>query len=150
MSSKSLPKLIAISTGVLTIVCALLGFHQCIAMVEVISREKQMFERFQYFYACAYAMLLVNFLAFVVLAWCGLQQIRVRLSDLRVFIGLFVFELIYALLLGRVFFEIPSIGESVAAAAAVALPRLIFPFFFLFPLWGPLLLVWARKQLARR
>jgi hypothetical protein len=139
-----------IVTGIVTLGCSILGLYWNASGYSILSNEAEMFQKFQYFYPIAYLMLAINIACFLVLGWCGVDQVRLRLLYTRLFIGLFIFELAYVLLVGRILFYHEIIGESLAAAAGVTFPRLVFPAFILLPIWAPILLVWVKRQLSRR
>jgi hypothetical protein len=57
-----------------------------------------------------------------------------------------LFEVIYFLSVSLLWTRLTS-GMSVAAATGVANGGLMVQFVILFPLWGPLVLWWAKKRL---
>jgi hypothetical protein len=138
-----------IVTGIVTLGCSTLGLYWSVSGYLILSNEAEMFQKFHYFYPIAYLMLAINIACFLVLGWCGVDQVRLRLVHTRLFIGLFIFELVYVLLIGRILIYHETIGESLAAAAGVTFPRLVFPAFILLPVWAPILLVWVKTQVLR-
>jgi hypothetical protein len=137
-------------TGVVSLVCSLYGLYRSISVLvsgRVGDELVALADQFQYFYLLLYSMIGVNLICFFILGWCGLEQLRLRLTHLKFFIGVFLFELLFALFVGRILFHDPKIGNTIAAVAGITLPWLLLPFFILLPFWGSILLLWAKKRL---
>lgn len=149
--STNIPKVVAVATGILTLFTAAYGLYLSFqSLVRAIRGEfPEITQQLMYFYPALYSMLSVTIVCCLVLAWCGLGQVRLRLTHLKLFIWLFVFEILYFTFIGGFLWLMPNIGTSVGAATGVANQGLIPPFFILLPLWAPFALAWARKQLTR-
>lgn len=149
-----IPKLVAIGTGLLTLACAGYGLYLSFTsfVTAIAGGFLEIIERHEvpYFYPAFYSMLGVTIVCYLVLAWCGLDQLRLRIAYLKLFIGLFVFEILYMVFTGAFLFHLPKINTSIAAASGVTFPMLMPPFFILLPLWAPFALVWAKKRLPKR
>ncbi len=139
-------------TGIVTLLTAGFGLYISVkALLTVITGGFA--ERFQqydvpYFYPASYLMLIVTILCCIIQVWCGLDQVRLKLAHLKLFVGLFVFELLYLVFVGGFLWRSREFGMSVGAATGVAMNGLIPPFFVLLPLWGPFTLAWAKKRLG--
>lgn len=81
----------------------------------------------------------------ITLLVCGIDLVRSKLRWSRLVTLLLFFELGYVFAVGTLWLE-PTIGRSVAAATGVANGGLMFQFFVLLPLWGPLLLWWTKSK----
>ena len=100
-----------------------------------------------YFRHAFYAMSAICVACHLILAYLGVQFLRVRTSLLRLFVGLMVFEVAYIFGHGALFYTIPKLGLSIAAASGVANGGLMFQLLTLFPLWGWLLARWAKTRI---
>ena len=79
----------------------------------------------------------------------GIQFVRLKSSLVPLFTGVMIFEVVYFFSIA-LFWMIPGIGMSVAAASGVANGGMMFQFLPLFPLWGALLARWAKKGMEAR
>ena len=139
------PKLVMMVVGLVTLAFAVFGLYQTFTSIVAVEQERvTLLHRFNYFFPAFYLMTTINVIFFLTLGWCGIDQVRLRLTHLKFFVWLFVTTLVYAVLFGRL---IMAIDDSLAAAAGATLPRLLLPFIILFPIWGSLGLWWAKKRM---
>jgi hypothetical protein len=98
-----------------------------------------------YFYQAFVIMSAICVCCYVILLVCGIDLVRSRLRWSRLVSFLMLFEVVYFFAIGSLWLE-PTIGLSVGAATGVANGGLMAQFIILLPLWGPLLLWWARSR----
>jgi hypothetical protein len=98
------------------------------------------------FYPAFYTMSGICVVCYLLLLTCGIALLRARLRWSGFLTGLLLFEMIYFLSIALLWKRLPD-SLSVTAATGVANGGLIVQFIILFPLWGPLVLRWARKRL---
>lgn len=146
----NIPTAVTVGTGVLTLLSAAYGLYLSFSGLLWVLQGAfpEVTQQFVYFYPAVYSMLSVTIVCCLVLAWCGLDQVRLRLAHLKLFIGLFVFEILYLGFIGSFLWPLPNIWMSVGAASGVAVDGLIPPFRILLPLWAPFALAWAKKRLT--
>jgi hypothetical protein len=82
-----------------------------------------------------------------VLAWCGFDQVRLRLAYLKIFVGLLIFEVAYFIFIGGFLWRFTINPMDVAAASGVANQGLTAQVYVLLPLWAPIVLWRAKKYL---
>lgn len=141
------PKVVARVVGFVTLAFAVFGLYQTVASIVAAEQERvTLLQRFNYFFPAFYFMTTINIGCFLTLGWCGIDQLRLKLAHLKLFVWLFVMTLLYSVLFGR--FIMP-IDDSWAAAAGATLPRLLLPFIILFPIWGSLGLWWVKKRMVK-
>lgn len=139
------PKFVVMVVGLVALGFAVFGLYQTFASIVEVERDRvTLLHRFNYFFPAFYSMTTINVICFLILGWCGSEQVRLRVTHLKVFVWLFVITLVYAVLFGRL---IMAFDDSLAAAAGATLPRLLLPFIILFPIWGSLALWWAKKRM---
>jgi hypothetical protein len=152
--TSTFPKVIVIGTGIATVLSGLYGlylsFKSVLAALEGGFTAHLEQHEVPYFYPAFYSMLSVTVVCCLILAWCGIDQIRLRLAHFRLFVGVFIFEIFYFAFIGGFLWLLPSVGMSVGAATGVANYGLMPAFFMLLPLWAPLSLGWAKKRLINR
>jgi type IV secretory pathway VirB2 component (pilin) len=98
------------------------------------------------FYPAFYTMSGICVGCYLLVLACGIALLRGRLRWARFLTGVLLFEVIYFLSVSLLWTRLTS-GMSVAAATGVANGGLMVQFVILFPLWGPLVLWWAKKRL---
>ena len=139
----------AIIVGVFSIATALFGLYHNTAMS--ISALRGAFdpmlqqEDLPYFYHAFFTMSGICIFCFLVLFVCGIDLARSRLRWSRLVTMILLFEVDYSIAVGVLWLE-PSIGRSIAAATGVANGGMMPQFIILLPLWGPLLLWWAKSR----
>jgi hypothetical protein len=142
--------LAAIATGVVTCLCASYGLYLCAKSLyraitgDFDARLSQW--GLHNFYTPFFVMLSIATACCLVLLWCGVDQIRLRLAHLKLFAVLFIFEVLYVFFIGYLW-TVKSIGLDIGAATGVANRGLWAPWFIALPLWAPFVLFWARKRL---
>jgi hypothetical protein len=77
-----------------------------------------------------------------ILVFCGIYFVFLRLRVMKLFIGVFVFEILYLLAMGATPF-LPVISTSIAATVVASSGGLLLQLCFAFPLWAPFLAWWA-------
>ena len=141
----------AIIVGVIAVVTAVLGL--CYNAMGVMSAMRGAFNPMlrqndlPYFYPAFFIMSGICVFCYVVLLVCGVDLIRSRLRWSRLVILVLLFEVGYFFAVGSMWLE-STIGYSVAAASGVANGGLVAQYIILFPIWGPLVLWWAKSRQA--
>jgi hypothetical protein len=145
-----IPKAVIAGTGVLTLLSSAYGLSLSFeSLTRAIRGEfPEVARQLAYFYPAFYLMLGVTIVSCLVLGWCGLDQVRLRLTRLKLFVGLTVFEMLYFGLIGGFLWNSVTVGTSVGAATGVANQGMMPQFRILLPLWAPFTLVWAKKRLT--
>lgn len=144
------PKKVLQVIGVVAILCAAFGLYYNASSLRVsfsgafTSIESQ--HDVPYFYPAFYIMSAICVGCYALLIVFGIQFIRGRVAHLHRFATLLVFEVVYFFSVAM-FWLVPDIGMSVGAATGVANGGLMVQFSILFPLWAPLLALWARRRL---
>ncbi|MDB5346402.1 MAG: hypothetical protein JWP89_4779 [Schlesneria sp.] len=152
MESQSIRRLTNVACvfiGVCYILAALLGLlYNAISMTAVVldSSAQVPFMKhddYPFFYHAFFTMSGICVACYLVLFVCGIDLVRFRLRSTGLVTLVMVFEVIY-------FFSIctwwrdPTVGLSVAAATGIANGGLVVQFLVLLPLWGPIILWWAK------
>lgn len=101
-----------------------------------------------YFREAFFVMWTIGVACLVTLAVCGIDFLRSNLRWARLATMVFLFEIGYIFAIGSLWM-LPDYGMSIAAATGVANTGLMVQFFILLPLWGPLMLWWARRTEQR-
>jgi hypothetical protein len=86
-------------------------------------------------------------LCYISLLVCGVQFVRLRTSLIGFFVGVNLFEVIYVLSL--MVWLINANETSTTPAFELASVGLIFQWLILFPLWGPLVALYAARWIER-
>lgn len=97
-----------------------------------------------YFRAAFFVMWTIGVACLVTLTVCGIDFLRSNLRWARLATMIFLFEVGYIFAVGSLWM-LPVYGMSIAAATGVANTGLMVQFIILLPLWGPLMLLWARR-----
>ncbi|MBC8115028.1 MAG: hypothetical protein H7062_11655 [Candidatus Saccharimonas sp.] len=143
----------AIIVGVFILLTAFFGlWYNAMSMIGVLAGASDpLLKQFDlpFFYHAYYAMSGICVFCYVVLLVCGVDLIRSRLRWSRLVTLVLVFEMGYFLAVGSLWLE-PTIGRSVGAATGVANGGMMAQFIILLPLWGPLLLWWAKSRQQSR
>jgi hypothetical protein len=100
-----------------------------------------------YFYQAFYAMSAICILCYLTLIFCGVAFLRRTVRFVWLFVSIMIFEVVYFFSLGFFLWPMPQLGLSVAGATGVANGGLMVQFLILFPLWGSILALWAKRQL---
>jgi hypothetical protein len=100
-----------------------------------------------YFYPAFYTMSAICVACYVLLLTLGIQFVRLNVSNLGLFVFLFLFEIIYIKVV-FILWSQPTIGMSVAEATGVANGGLVPQGWTLFPIWAVPTLLWARHKLT--
>lgn len=100
-------------------------------------------QKITYFYPAFYVMSAVCVTCYLLLFLFGIDFLRLRFRCVWAFTGVLIFEVIYFICIGMSWL-IPSMDMSIATATGVANGGLMAQFFILFPIWAPLVLLWAR------
>jgi glucan phosphoethanolaminetransferase (alkaline phosphatase superfamily) len=139
----------AVIVGIVSILTAIFGLYY--NAMSTISALHGAFEPMlkkgdePYFYQAFFIMSAICVCCYAILLVCGIDLVRSRLRWSRLVSFLLLFEVVYFFAIGSLWLE-PTIGLSVGAATGVATGGLMGQFIILFPLWGPLLLWWARSR----
>lgn len=139
----------AIIVGVVAIVTAILGLlYSALTISTAIQGNfSSLNEEYDlpYFYQALSIMSAICIACYLILIVCGISLVRSRLSSCRLVIFVLLFEVGYIFAIGSLWME-PTFGESIAAATGVANGGMMIQMIILFPLWGPLLLWWAKRR----
>ena len=139
----------AIVVGVVALITALLGIIYNVPII--IGAMRGTFDQMvkngdePYFYPAFYIMSGICLACYIVLVVCGIDLIRSRLRWARLVTLILLFEVGYFFAVASLWLQ-PTIGRSVAGATGVSNGGMIAQFLILFPLWGPLLLLWAKAR----
>lgn len=140
-----------ITIGIVSIICAILGLLYNIATLltsfsgafEKLIKEQNLI----YFYPSFYAMSGICIVFYLLLIFCGIYFLRLQVRFAYLFITVMLCEVLYFLSLGFVGWQLKGASLSIAAATGVANGGLMAQFIILFPLWGTILALWARKNI---
>ena len=83
---------------------------------------------------------------FVILAFCGIQFLRLSVLWLWLFIAVTLAEVLLVFIVGSLWIS-PQYGLSTAAVTGVSMGGLFPQLFVLFPLWAPVAVWFAKKSL---
>jgi len=100
------------------------------------------------FYTVFYVLSGICISFYIILAITGIQLIRLKISWVFVLLGIVVAEVVYYIVLGRLW-GLPQYGRSIAAATGVSSGGLVFQGLSLFPIWAPLAALWARNRIRK-
>lgn len=100
------------------------------------------------FYTALYVMSGICVVFYIALFVMGTQLIKKKSGWSMGLLGLIILEVFYYVTIG-VMWRNPQYGMSVAAASGVSSGGLSFQVFTLFPVWGPLVALWARRNQAK-
>jgi len=140
-----------LATATVTILCAVLGLlynAQSLAVglggrfAEIV-RDHEM----RHFYVAFYTMSAVCIACYLALLVGGVQLVRRRPWAAGLLVGVWIFELLYFFVVGALW-RVTAISASVAGATGVANGGLMAQFFILLPIWGPVVVLWARRRAA--
>jgi len=144
--SHSIP---AIVVGVVAIVTAILGLlYSALTISTAIQGDFSSVNDeydLRYFYQAFFIMSAICIACYLILAVCGVSLVRSRLGSSRLVTLVLLFEVGYIFAIGMLWLE-PTFGRSIGAATGVANGGMTIQMIILFPLWGPLLLWWAKRR----
>jgi hypothetical protein len=83
---------------------------------------------------------------YVLLLTSGVQLIRNKPNWAFVLLAVVVLEIAYFLDVGWLWAHSPN-AVSIAAASGVSSGGLMYQVYVVFPIWGPLLALWARRKI---
>jgi len=146
MNKRAQMSLIAI--GVVCVISAAFGlFYNFSTLTVALSRAFPTDKDSPYFYQAFYTMSSVCILCYLLLFCCGVAFLRRSVRLVWLFVSLMIFEVIYFFSLGFFLWPMPQLGLSIAGATGVANGGLMAQFLILFPLWGSILAIWAKRHL---
>jgi uncharacterized membrane protein YozB (DUF420 family) len=149
MSGK-IPRHTLTVVGVTTVVLAMLGLwynYSTLFLDYSLPLEQSGKEHaLQNFYPIFYRMSVICIVFYLILLASGVQLIRKKTGWVFVLLGVVVMEVLYFLFVGYLWAHSPS-GFSVAAATGVSTGGLSYQVYVGFPVWGPLLALWARRRI---
>ncbi|MFZ3138361.1 MAG: hypothetical protein WA126_13340 [Thermodesulfovibrionales bacterium] len=139
-----------ITLGVVSIICAVLGLFYNMSTIwasfsgafQKLIKEKNLL----YFYPSFYAMSAICVVFYLLLIFCGVYFMRLKIRFTNLFIAILLCEVLYFFSLGFVGWNLKGASLSIAAATGVANGGLMAQFVILFPLWGIVLVLWVRKK----
>ena len=99
-----------------------------------------------FFRQAFYVMSAICIASYLILAWCGVQFLRLSTAWWWVFGLVGIVELLLLPVLGRLWLD-REWGMSIGAASGIAVGGLMPQLIVLFPLWGPIAVWLARKSL---
>jgi len=144
----NIPKVVIRVIGILSIIMACLGLwyntSSFFSFLNIVEYDPEM----PYFKPAFFIMSFVCVACYVALLVIGIEFVRLKLRFRRMFTGLLIFEVAYFISIS-ILWSVPvrNFSMSVAAATGIANGGLMFQFITLFPLWAPLLIVWAHKRI---
>jgi hypothetical protein len=146
-----LSKTVVVMVGAVTLSCSLGGLFLCWQSVQrALNGEFDALilqHQVPHFYFYFYPMLFITITCCLVLAWCGFDQLRARLSHLITFVSLLIFEVLYLFIIGGFVWRLSSNPMDVAAASGVANQGLMAQVMVLLPIWAPIVLWRAKRYL---
>jgi hypothetical protein len=83
---------------------------------------------------------------YMLLLASGVQLIRKKTNWAFVLLAIVVLEIAYFLVVGWLWAHPPN-RVSIAAASGVSSGGLMYQIYVVFPIWGPLLALWARRRI---
>jgi hypothetical protein len=98
------------------------------------------------FYPIFYTMSVICVVFYVLLLASGVQLIRKKPNWAFVLLAIVVLEIAYFLVVGWLWAHSLN-GVSIAAASGVSSGGLMYQVYVVFPIWGPLLALWARRRI---
>jgi hypothetical protein len=144
---------LVIGTGVVSILCgvyriylSLVDFSRAISGNYGLALQEY---SVPYFYPAFYLMQTITIVFCLLLVYCGFDLVTLRLAHTKMFVRLFIFQLVYLPFVGGVLWNLPSVNASVAAASTATngmFPSLIL----LLPLWTPFVILWARRKMRAK
>jgi hypothetical protein len=140
---------IALVTAIITIACAVFGVlyngWSLAADLGGAFTEAARDPEMQHFYGAFYTMSAVSIACYLTLLVGGVQLVRRRRWAPWLLLGVWVFEIVYFFAVGALW-RVSAIGPSVAGATGVANGGMMAQFFILLPIWGPVVVLWARQR----
>ena len=100
------------------------------------------------FYPIFYTMSAICIAFYVILLACGVQLIRKKSGWGFVLLTVVVLELLYFTLVGWLWAYSPY-RFSIGAATGISSGGLMYQAYVVFPIWAPLLSLWARRRMIR-
>ncbi len=101
----------------------------------------------EYFYAAFYSMSGICIIFYSALFLTSIQLIRKQANWAFGLLAIVALELVYYLVIGMMWARSPY-GMSVGAATGISSGGLMFQAVALYPLWGPVVALWARSRLT--
>jgi len=138
--------------GIVAILCGLAGLaYNFSGVYALVVRQYHEFDpEAPYFEHAYYVMTGICTACYMLLLFTGVQLIRRKLTWVWVFVGVQIFEVVYFFSIAFLWISaiaFPELGHSVAAATGVANGGLMLQFLILFPLWGSVLALLAKRAL---
>jgi hypothetical protein len=134
--------------AMISICFAAFGFYYNFMSLIAVSAKNMDTSETPYFYPAFFLMSAICIICHTILLICGIQFFRVHTKIFPVFMGILIFEVLYSFLIG-ILWLVPNIGLSIAAATGVANGGLSFQLITLFFVWAPLLVLWAKRKIAK-
>ncbi len=145
-----IPRYTLTVVGVTTVVFAMLGLwynYSTLFLDYSLPLEQSGKEHdIQNFYPIFYTMSVICIVFYVILLASGVQLIRKKTGWAFVLSGVVAVEVLYFVFVGYLWAHSPS-RFSIAAATGVSTGGLTYQIYVLFPVWGPLLALWARRRI---
>ncbi len=146
-----LPKIAFLTVGIIAILLGVTGVLYGLAAALQTGIPSHVSDVFS-FRIALYTICLLCIAFCGVLLSCGVEFVQVRTRKVWLFGTVMLLEVLYLalswFLLRVLFWLIPEVGTSVAAAMEAANSALMFQAVVLFPLWAPFLALWATYHLA--
>ena len=148
LSMNNIPKVVIRFIGILSIIMACLGlWYNTLSFFSVLGSFEYDPEM-PYLKPVFFVMSFVCVACYVWLLVIGIDFVRLKLRFRHIFAGLLIFEVAYFISISILWISpVRNFSMSVAAATGIANGGLMFQFITLFPLWAPILVVWAHKRI---
>jgi hypothetical protein len=101
------------------------------------------------FYPIFYIMSAICVTFYLALMISGIQLIRKQTGWSFVLLGVVMVEFMYFMSLGALWANSPY-NYTIGAASGISSGGLMYQVYTLFPLWGPLVALWARERIIRQ
>jgi hypothetical protein len=142
------PKIVIRVIGILSVILACLGLWYNASSFFFVLRSFEYDSETPYFKPAFFIMSFVCVACYIALLIMGIEFVRLKGRFRHMFAGLLIFEVAYFISIPFLsMFPVRNFTISVAAATGVANGGLMFQFITLFPLWAPILVVWAQKRI---
>jgi glucan phosphoethanolaminetransferase (alkaline phosphatase superfamily) len=144
-------KIFLIVLGVVSVISAAFGLFYNMTTLwanhsgafEELTRKENLI----YFHQAFYAMSAFCIISYLLLFFFGIAFLKSKTRYVSFFVALLVSEVIYFFLIGSVGWGLKRAGHSIAAASGVANGGLMAQFIILFPIWGSIIALWAKKTI---
>ncbi len=146
----SLPRISMRVVGAGCLIFAGLGILYSVPTALMVYSSFHYDPKLPHFFAAYTTLLVFSFASYATLIFCGVQFVQLRTSAWQVLVVAAIAEVALVFSIRCLWSALlPQISLSVAAASGIGLGGLMPQFVTLFPLWGPVVAVWADYRLRQ-